>query len=105
MYPNCYTEIVTCTACNGRFEANVIVTGRDDRGHFVKSCPHCGSVQAERISEKVAYLVVSGEWSNLPEDHEQIRHFDMTFIEEATGKLARRHGWYDVRNNKIVQVG
>ena len=100
---------VTCGCCGREYDVNFIVAVFEDdteaeSGSYVKSCPFCGAVNAEGINEEAAFAIVKDEWSRLPEAPEFSRYYDITYY-DAQDELQRRHGWYDIRNDKIVQVG
>lgn len=100
---------VTCGCCGRQYDVNFIVAVFEDdteaeSGSYVKSCPFCGAVNAEGINEEAAFAIVEDKWSTLPEDIESQRYYDITYY-DAVGELHRRHGWYDIRDSRIVQVG
>lgn len=67
-------------------------------------CDRCGGLIGQNVKPEVAYRWVKSEWCQCPDGIKQERYFDMT-ITTVESAHRRRHGWYHVQCQRIVQTG
>lgn len=99
---------VTCSCCGAAFTTNAIVKEYTDGARstqWIGTCPSCGGLIGGGLPEALAYQLVEGVFSPLPEDVESQNYFDIWYYNEVDGRTHRRHGWYDLRDSKLTQVG
>lgn len=93
--PKLKTVEASCPACSGKRAMETTTVG-------VKRCLKCGALFGQCYKGE-SYGVVKPFWSELPENKNALRYFD--FVTLGSAGIERRHGWFDIRNNKLVQVG
>lgn len=91
-----------CKGCGSEFSANkntVKLVGRKVNGLY--RCPECGALQGECYLGDFRMFVKS-EWET-----EEAPEWAWTYYDVVTigSKVERRHGWYDSRTCRILQVG
>ena len=89
----------TCTACNGDLEA----LGPNGLEPIAK-CADCGGLHTLRPIFKGA-LPINLFHMQVEEPGDELRYFDLQWIDGHAGTLQRSHGWYDPDTLNVVQYG
>ena len=98
-----YTE---CVACSGELNLVAYSAIGEAKGVFW-NCKTCNGLHGDALEEEYCYKLVKpmdGSEKPLPDEQAHLRYFDLQFFDSKRNEH-RRHGWYDVRNNRCVQVG
>ena len=86
---------MTCPGCSGTLKRT------DDPR--VYTCRACDGLIAMSIYLGDAYALVLPEFETGETAPEDRRYYDLTCV--GSSGLTRRHGWYNRRTRRIVQVG
>ena len=87
--------IQRCPGCSGRLKAT------EKLG--VYTCRACQGLIATSIYLGDSYGLVLPYWETGDTAPEDLRYFDFTCL--GSNGLQRRHGWYNRRTRRTVQVG
>jgi len=87
---------IRCPACmrHGAFKIKGYVT--------VYRCAHCGAIHGSCALGE-SYNLVLPEWHPHPDRVKREKYFDLHCF--GSKNIVRRHGWFDPKTRRIVQVG
>lgn len=84
-----------CPACNGKRRNATAYPG-------VFTCRRCGALYGDCYRGD-SYALVLPVMAPEPVPPERCRYYDFTVL--GSDGVTRRHGWFDVKTRRIVQIG
>jgi hypothetical protein len=98
------TSTLKCSACSGGLKQQAEILRGTGYGSNLLVCVRCGGLHGTMYRGEAAHLVGLGR-PMLAEatSPDALRYFDLTVLGSAG--VSRVHGWYDVRERRVVQYG
>lgn len=90
---------IACPAC---CVDNETAPHEETEIHEVFRCRRCGAIHGTCYLGE-SYELVRPFWAEHEVGPELIRYYDLTCL--GSKGIERRHGWYDPKTRRIVQVG
>ena len=99
---NSYPYKNPCPACLER--KDIRATRNTGILSTIHICQRCGAIFGS-VLQSVSERWVKNEWDDTEPDRATWKYFDFTICDRNGKEIARRHGWYNRANKKIVQSG